>query len=373
MEIEKMNAEDIEKRMSEIKEEMSKEDADIDALSKEVDKLEERRNVLKETAEKRAKLNARVAGGAGTVIEHAAKAKAEVNADEKRAAEFVQSNHVSIETRTLLSSGKIVKPSKAQSQINGLADYADGIVDDVHAVALTGVGSYTVPLKKARAKAADITEGSAPASTAAEYDYVTINPAEWGTLDEVSMMVAKLSPVDYMADVEASAVEALRETASAKIIAAILASKNVQTVKGVALDQNFIRTIVLGFRAISGKGNTKLYLAQADLATLGKVRGTNEKKAVFEITFDAGTTLSGTIQDGGLSVPFRVCDDLTAGTQLYGQPGTVDMPMWGNYEVTTNQGGKYFDAGTIGIKGTQTAGADVTAVNGMQIIKQAAE
>lgn len=129
---------------------------------------------------------------------------------------------------------------------------------------------------------------------------------------------------------------------------------------------------MLGFRAIPGKGNTVLYIAQADLATLGKVRGTNEKKPLYDITFDAGTTTSGTIQEGGLAVKFRILDQLTAGTQIYGQPGAVDMPMWDNYAIETDEGGDYFKRNMIGIRGLQTANADLVAYHGLIVNKQSA-
>jgi hypothetical protein len=174
-------------------------------------------------------------------------------------------------------------------------------------------------------------------------------------------------------NVETSAVSALRDTASAKIIAAVLASSLVEKKYSVKLDEKYIRQIVLGFRAITGKGNVSLYLTQADLATLGAVRGTAEKKPVYEITFDAGTTTSGTIQDGGMSVRFRVIDGLTDGTQLFGQPGAIDMPMWDNYTIATDEGGDYFKRNMIGVRGLQTANADLVALHGMQIISQSAQ
>jgi hypothetical protein len=39
--------------------------------------------------------------------------------------------------------------------------------------------------------------------------------------------------------------------------------------------------------------------------------------------------------------------------------------------VETDEGGDYFKRSMIGIKGTQTAGADLVAKNGMQVITQA--
>ena len=290
---------------------------------------------------------------------------------ESKADEFVRTGRMVMETRQLLSTGHIAKPV-AVGGISDLAASASDIVDDVHAFALDGVGTWRAAYKVTNAAAADVTEGSAVGGTASTYNYVDISPAEWGVLDEISKQVKKQSPLDYQGAIEDSAVSALRDTASAKILAAVQASSLKEAIFSRALDQNFLRNTVLGFRPIKGKGACKLYISQADLATLGAVRGTNEKRALYEITFADETNTFGTIKEGGIAASFRILDGLTAGTQLYGQPGTIDMPMWGNYAVETDEGGDYFKRSMIGIKGTQTAGADLVAFHGMQVIKQAA-
>ena len=289
---------------------------------------------------------------------------------ESRADEFVRTGRMVIETRQLLSTGKIAKPTQVGG-INGLAESASDIVDDVHAFPLNGVGTWRAAYKKTEAVAADVTEGAAVGGTASTYDYVDINPQEWGVLDEISKQVKKQSPLDYQGAIEESAVSALRDKASAKIIAAISASTLTQAVTGRALDKDYLRNTILGYRPIKGKGACKLYICQEDLATLGAVRGTNEKRALYEITFDNDANTSGTIKEGGMAAAFRILDGLTAGTQFYGQPMNIDMPMWGDYAVETDEGGDYFKRNMIGIKGTQTAGADLVAKNGMQKITQA--
>ena len=188
----------------------------------------------------------------------------------------------------------------------------------------------------------------------------------------ISKQVKKMSPLDYEGAIKDSALIALRAFAASKIVAAVQASALAETRTSIALDATYLRKLRLKFRAIEGKGNVKLYLTQNDLSTLGDVRGTNEKKAVFEITFDDGSVTSGIIKDGGLAIPFRVDDNLTDGVQLFGQPGAIDMPMWDNYAVETDEGGDYFKRNMIGIRGLQTANADLVAYHGMQIIKQAA-
>lgn len=289
------------------------------------------------------------------------------SAENERANAFVSSGKTQM--RALLSSGTIAKPTNVGTDIAGLGEVGNSIVDDVRAVALSGTGAWVEPYKDTEASAADVTDGSQIAGTGATFKYVEISPKEWGVLDEISNQVKKLSPVDYLTAIEKSALIALREKAAATIIAAIGASTLAQK-KTYALDATFIRSLVLGYRSIAGKGNVKLYISQEDLATLGAVRGTSEKKPVYEIEFDAGTTTSGTIKDGGTAVQFRVLDGLEKGKQYFGQPQNVVMPMWDNYQIETDQGGDYFKRNVMGIRGLQTANVDLCAKNGMQIVSQ---
>lgn len=373
MEIKEMRMADISARLAEIRTEMDAEDANIDALTKEVEELEERKKELAAEETAKEELRKKVAeGSVGTVVaEKLVKEEGRKNMDERemRAKEFAENGKM--ECRAVLATGQIAKPAAAGG-VSDMAQVASDIVDDVNAIPLTGNGSWIVGYKKTEAAAANVTDGSVIGGTAATFDYVTINPVEWGIVDQVSKQVKKMTPVNYQAAVEKSALIALRSMASTKIVAAIKASTLTEVRKGIALDADFLKNVVLGFRAIKEKGATVLYIAQADLLALGKVRGTNEKKALYEITFDEGTTTSGTIKEGGLATRFRVLDQLTAGEQLFGQPGAVDMPMWDNYEISTDEGGKYFEANQIGIRGLQTAGADLVCYHGMQHIKQSA-
>lgn len=61
--IAKMTGDEVEQRISQIKDEMDKPGADIDKLTEEFDLLDERRKALKSSAEKRAALAGRIAGG----------------------------------------------------------------------------------------------------------------------------------------------------------------------------------------------------------------------------------------------------------------------------------------------------------------------
>ncbi len=369
-ELKDMTLADVEKRIKELDAEVTKMETaeEIDKATEEKRALLERKEELKDLeARKQAALDLQNGVAEGKIIEGRGKEVME-SVIEKRAKEFTESGRV--EMRAVLSTGQIAAPTKATG-ISDLAAVASDIVDDVHAIPLTGSGAWVVGYKKTNAAASDVTDGNAIGGTGSTYDYVTINPAEWGVIDEVSNQVKKMTPVDYLNAVEESALIALRAKASDKIVAAIKASNLTEKKTGVALDADYLKNLVLGFRSIKTKGAVTLYLAQADLLTLGKVRGANEKKALFEISFDNGSTTSGIIKEGGMAVRFRVLDQLATGEQLFGQPGAVDMPMWDNYEIKTDEGGKYFENNQIGVRGLQTANADLVAYHGMQHITQA--
>lgn len=348
----------------------------LEAIEKRAKELLSKKNDLKEqlkeleaSAASRSNTRAKIAEGLAGTTTKRFKSGDGMTIEERAAQAFIKTGKM--ETRAILSTGKIAKPSKVGG-INGLADIGAGIVDDVNAVALTGNGAWIVAYKKTDAAAADVTDGSEIGGTASTYDYVEINPQEWGVTDEISNQVKKMTPLDYQGAIASSALIALRAKACEKIITAVKASDLLES-KTLPLDEKFIRALVTGFRSIAGKGAVKLYLNQEDLATLGAIRGTNEKLPVYEISFDDETNTSGKIQDGGTAVSFRVLDSLAKGEQLYGQPGAIDMPMWDNYTVETNDGGDYFKRNMIGIRGLQTANAGLAAYHGMQLIKQSQE
>lgn len=369
MEINEMTLSDIETRRAEIESALDAPDADLDALEEEIRGLNERERALKGAATLRRALEQRIAEAP---VDHRLTGMLQGQADqrESRAAAFVQTGRLNMDVRTLLGSGDLAKPTGVTAQISELPAAVCSIVDDVKAERAEGTGSWTVPYRKTASAAADVTEGSAVSGTEGTFGTVTINPATWGIFAEVSNMVGKYSPVDYTAAIERDAYLALRKTAKAKITAAITGSSLAEKVT-IPIDADYLRTLVLGFDADeSVAGGTKLYLCKADLQALGKVRGTNEKRPIYEIHFDDEN--NGTISEGGTMVRFSINSSLSAGTQLYGQPQTVVMPMWGQYEVETDGGGDFFKRNVIGIRGLQTAGAALCAHHGMQVVTNAA-
>lgn len=345
----------------------------LEDLEKEVDELEKNKKSIDEELESRKKVQSKKeeirkkAAVFGNVEKRFEGDDKKMNEKEERAKRFKETGKM--EVRALTTSDKIAV-SKLAGDINELAEAGNAIVDDVNPIALTGNGAWVAAYKKTEATAEDVTDGSKIGGTGSTFDTVEISPALWGILDSISNQVKKMTALDYEESIRKAALIALRAKASNKIVEKIKASDLAEK-KVYLIDENYIRSLVLGFQSIDGKGEVKLYLSQEDLLEIGKVRGKNEKQATFDIEFDAGTTKSGSIKDGGTAVSFRVVASLAKGTQLFGQPMTVDMPMWDNMEIKTDEGGDYFDKNMMGIRGLQTANADLVAYHGMQVITQA--
>lgn len=360
-----------EARMAEIIAERKKLMEEIDEANEERTAEIEQRVAELELEERKCRIKMQNLTNTEAVPEENVPEGRQMSAAERRAEEFIRTG---ITSRQLLSTGSIAKPASVSGEINELAEQESTIVDDVKQVPLTGTGSYTEPYRETNSTAKDVEDGKEIEGDGGTFNYRKINPSEWGILDEISNQVKKMTSVNYLSSIENNALVALRVKAEAKIFAAIQSEKSLaKRVYGLPLDENYLRTLVLGFNSIPGKGGVKLYITQADLGVLGKVRGKNEKKALYEIKFNTGTVRSGVISEGGMAVPFSVSNCLTDGTQIFGQPKTVALCLWDEYEIKTDEGGEYFRRNMIGIRGLQTAGADLCAKYGMQVVKQKAD
>ena len=241
---------------------------------------------------------------------------------EKRAKNFATTGRMSVESgearATLISGGKIATPTEVGG-INDAFTQVSSIVDMVKVTDCEGMGAYKVAYEIASATAATQTEGEGATESDMTYDFVTITPQTEAVVSYISKQVRKQSPLNYAAKVQASALTALRKRASRLIVDKIKASTLKQALALTAIDATTLRKLALNYGGTLGvEGGAVLYLCKADLIKFGDVRGTQEKKAVYEITPDAGNPNTGIIRDGGLSVKYCINGDLAEGELLYG-------------------------------------------------------
>lgn len=376
-----MTLKEIEIRLGEIKTEIDAEGADVEALSNEADSLIEQRAKF----EKRAKILEKISAGAGSVLQPS---DPEPTDEEKRAQSFVETRRASVPVKqvrsTLISSGKLATPTGVSGINELVGSRVSSIIDMVKIVDCSGMGANKVAYVAAdMAAAAAQTEGSAVTATDPTFGYVEIKPTSIRTMAQISEQVKAQTPLLYREKVVEQAMLALRKKAAALVTAALKSSTLVHSEtatldaskKGV-INEKTLRNLALAYGGDESiVGEAVLFLNKADLIAFGDIRGTNEKKAVYEITPDAANPNTGTIKDGGLIVKYCINSNLTAlsgtaqttsaaqPTMFYGNPQCLELDLFKDYTIRTSDDFA-IDKGLETIIGASELGADVVVKDG---------
>lgn len=299
----------------------------------------------------------------------------------KRAEEFKNTGKMVMETRSVLVSGGSIATPTGVDGINDTFNNVSSIVDLVKVVDCKGMSSNKIAYM-VNGSSADIkTEGSAAANSEPTFAFTTITPVSVGLVSYVSDQVRKQSPLNYEAKVNDAAKTALRTKAAAIITDAIVGSALNAKVSGTVtggkgvIGADTLRKLVLAYGGNENvEGNAYLFLNKTDLIALGDIRGSNEKKAVFEIIPNSSNPNIGVIKDGGLAVNYcinsncKAFNGTTASTSdivtmFYGQPSNCELDLFGDYEVKVSDDYKFAE-NLLTIRGQVDAGAGVIKKDG---------
>ena len=382
--IEEMTIEELRNRRAEIRELLKDPNADLDALEQEAEEISERMKDF-EKEQRRKDIAQKVAEGAG---EERKNPIAE-NALEKRANELYKTKRMKMDTKetraVLVSGGKLATPTAVSGINDRVGASVSSIVDMVKVEDCEGMGKNRVAFVKKNAEEADEqTEGAAAKEKEGEFGYVDISPTSVATLGQISKQARKQSPLNYAGKVQEQALIALRKKASKLIITAMKASElttkvqaDVASGKGV-INEKTLRKLTLAYGGDeSVVGNAVLFLNKTDLIAFGDVRGSNEKKAVYEINPDTDNPNTGIIKDGGLSVRYCLNGNLTAcsgtaqaassGTEtltmVYGNPKCFELDLFSDYEIAVSEDFA-FDKLMDTVRGDVELGGDVVVEDG---------
>ena len=274
--------------------------------------------------------------------------------------------------QTTLAATTLVQPTGAGSEIRDpLGNVVSSIVDQVMVTDMSGMGSYMEPyvISELGANAGEVSALAGIARTAGEdpdFGIAEIKPYEINTTSYVDRNIANLSPANYYAKIQGMAMRAMRRklaslilngdgSSSSPVFFGMKTAKNkagnniFATVDVSAVDVNLLDTLYFAYGSSDAMGaNARLLLTKADLKAIGALRGTNEKRRLFEIIPDAGNPNIGTIRDGGLVIPYTICSDLTtlsgtaAGTadvltMGYGDPMNFEVGLFGDFTVRVDE------------------------------------
>ena len=360
--------EEIQARLAAINTELDNAEGEaLAALETESRNLLDEMETIKKTVEERAALRNKIAAGAGSKV--AAATTAQPSVEERAAAEFKKTNRMTIDAeqaRALtIASGQLVQPTKVDG-INDLPGVeVSSIIDMVKVVNCVGMGSHKIAyLKESAPAASEHTEGEAAATASlAQFGFVTITPTSYAVLDFVTKQAKKQTTLQYAAKVREKAMVALRRKAAEVVTAALRNSDMLQVVPGAAIDAKTLRTIVLNYgNDESILGGAVLLLNKKDLLKFGDVRGTNEKKALYEIV-PSGNGNTGVIREGGVSVNYCIDSHIPEGELYYGNTQALELDLFSDYEVKVSEDFA-FDKLMDTIRGDVELGSDVTVKNG---------
>ena len=337
------------------------------ALETETRTLTEELNSRREEAQRRQAVRASIAAGAGKPAPAAA--PAQPSAEERAAEAFRNTNRMTIDAeqaRALtIAGGTLVQPTKVDG-INDLPGAkVSSIIDMVKIVNCVGMGSHKIAYVDVdAAAAANHTEGEAAATaTLGQFGFVTIVPQSVAVLDFISKQAKKQTTLQYAAKVKEQALVALRKKAAQVVTAALQASELLHKISGKAIDASTLRTIALSYgNDESTIGGATLVLNKKDLLKFGDVRGTNEKKALYEITPDASGN-TGMIREGALGVRYILNSNVPEGKLYYGNLQSLELDLFSDYEIKVSEDFA-FDKLMDTIRGDVELGADVTVKNG---------
>lgn len=277
-----------------------------------------------------------------------------------------------VEKSVTLATGTLAQPTGAGTNIRDpLGNGVGAIIDQVYAQDLTGMASYLEPyvISEFDASGADVATAAGTARTASSdptYGVAKISPYELTTTSYVDRNIARLTPANYYAKTFAMAMRALRRDTVKMIfngdgqstnndMFGIKTAKNVagstifSTLNVTAVDADLLTNLMFAYGGDEELGgNCRLYLNKADLLALGKLRGTNEKRRLFDIVPDAGNPNTGTIREGGTIVPYSIASNLTAlssssagssaiQTMVYGDPMNYELGLFGDYTVRVDE------------------------------------
>lgn len=296
--------------------------------------------------------------------------------DEKRALDFKNTGKLNrsisslLNKRSILSTGKIAKPS----DVDGIDDNfqgAYGILNEFRVMDAGQVSEIKLAYMKTRPSLAAETEGTAPTENSPTFDYVTLTPKTRNGVVYISKAIDRYTPLDYeravleevipamLTDAEETAIAgfgACKDSSSASMVQAIA----IQNSTG-AIDQDTLRTILINFkRGENVRGTPTLFLTQAQLVEFGKVRGTNEKRPLYAITFDPNNSRRGTLSEGGSMVNFVICTGITK--MVLGQLDGYTLALWGDYRVEVD-GSYKFAEGLNTVRYEYTAAGSVRVPN----------
>lgn len=352
----------------------------VEERSKEIDSLLEKRKSLMSEREK-------------IVADHEAElSKKAAEAKENTEKERMKMENISLEERAkqFVSDIRTAKGAKLERSVLvasiGTPIAADGvtgqhlnyphIVDLVSRETREGIGAVRFTYDKGDA-AADIKASGAKANEGgAKLSYVELPMNHISVVDYVDEDILNESDVDVESHIQQKGIQAVLRKVGKLIVSGASnfyglgtsvdkdGDKMYAEATLKALDENSLRKMMLAeSQADEVYGPALIVINRNNLAKLGEIRGTADKKPVFEFNFDDPNNLNtGLITDGALSCRFVIDNALDDKTIYYGKGLGYKLVFGGETKVRISEDER-FSEGLIAIKADAYVAGGITEKN----------
>ena len=259
-----------------------------------------------------------------------------------------------------LASGPITQPTGSGTEIHDNIG-ACSVLDLVTVQDMTGLSMWEEPYAISdptpQVQTVAANTGSARTASDPTFGVSQVKPYEVTTTSYVDRNIARLSPAQYAQKIETMALRALRNKISALCLLGDAESTHVMygmangtnkagasivaASAASAIDVDLLQTLYFEYGDdLTIGANARAFMSKKVLAIIGKLRGTNEKKRLFDVTPTAGDANQGMISDGGIFLPYSLNGGLSSGsteTIIYGDPANYLLGLFGDYTVRLDE------------------------------------
>lgn len=373
---------EIETRLAEIRDTLTKGEGNIDELEKEINSLQEERKEI-EGKEKRQRIadSLNIGDIEGRNIDNPGDELEQPDEKEKRGKDLKENRAV------LVSSEDIILPKRDSSTINPTFNEVSSLIDRVHHMPLDGGESFDQPyIIKKSGEGGYTAEGADYTEVEPTFGYAPITKTKITAYSEVSEELEKLPNANYAEVVEDGVTDATRKKITRQILIGNGTTNNIVGIfsdKATAIDPatdleiSEITADTLDEIIYSYGGDEDvediavLVLNKADLKAFAMLRHDDGRK-VFEVKNNGNT---GTID----TVPYIInsaCSSIVDGEvdsycMAYGPLSNYTLATFSPLDVKRSDDYR-FKQGMIAHRGSVFTGGNVTSYNGFLRVKKAA-
>ena len=292
-----------------------------------------------------------------------------------------------LRTNSLTFTGTLVSPTGGGSDIHdGNNAQVTTLSNQVRVETFEGLSGWEEPYLKSiqEATAGSVTTVGGTTRTASDpvFKKSKLTATEIQVTSFVDKNINRLSPANYAAKVQAYAMKALLRKCNHQIINGdaqashemfgIINAKNTdaesifQTMAGItAINEDTLRDLVMGYGGDEEVyAGARLVLTKANLDAFGKIKiAKDDNRKLYKIVSQGNT---GTIEEGGLIVPYTIASAIGANTLAYGDPQTYLLGLFGPYSIRIDESVKSVER-MIAILGDALVGGNLVADKGFAI------